>query len=72
MTKKTEPSIMLTSSALEAISQRFPEDQIKIIYIKLIRKPEARNIIKVQLLDNTYWELQQKWTGKPAWQQMFV
>ena len=72
MTKDTEPAFMLTTSALEAIRQRFPEDQIKVIYIKLMKKPKVRNLIKVQLIDNTYWELNQKWTGNPTWEQMFV
>lgn len=72
MTEDTKPTLMLTTSALEAISQRFPEDQIKVIYIKLMQKPRFRNLIKVQLIDNTYWELKQKWTGNPTWEQMFV
>jgi len=68
MTDDMQPTAWRTTSALEAIGQRFPEDQIKVIYIKLLHTPKAGNLIKVQLVDNTYWELKQKWTGSPTWE----
>lgn len=58
-------------SAIEAVRQRFPEKDIKAIYIKYVNSPEPTNLVKIQLQNNTFWQLQQKFSGNPSWKQMF-
>ena len=70
MKKKAAPYTNLTTAALEAVHQRFPEEEIKAVYIRLIRKPQEENIIKVQTTDNTYYILNQNWTGENYWREM--
>lgn len=72
MTSTTQSTTTLTGLALDAIQQRFPENEIKALYVRLLRKPKEENIIKVQLSDNTFWTLRQNMTGKMVWKQMDV
>ena len=72
MTKSIPSTTKLTSLAIDAIQQRFPEKEIKAMYIRLIRNPREEAVIKVQLCDNTFWQLRQKLSGNMSWKQIDV